>query len=92
MRGCSCRGTVGFAHVVPGGGGEDLGRGGGGEHLGRERSRGGGGGTPAASAEGTGHGVVKCALGWACWKTYLRRPEADQTRGSAMTLLAIGLG
>ena len=21
------------------------------------------------------HGVVKCALGWACWKTYVGRPE-----------------
>ena len=21
------------------------------------------------------HGVVCCALGWACWKTYLGRPE-----------------
>ena len=21
------------------------------------------------------HGVVRCALGWACWKTYLGRSE-----------------
>jgi hypothetical protein len=21
------------------------------------------------------HGVVCCALGWACWKTYVGRPE-----------------
>ena len=21
------------------------------------------------------HGVVACALGWACWKTYVGRPE-----------------
>ena len=21
------------------------------------------------------HGLVRCALGWACWKTYLDRPE-----------------
>ena len=31
------------------------------------------------------HGVVKCALGWACWKTYLGRPEADRLRSMAMT-------
>ena len=23
------------------------------------------------------HGVVRCALGWACWKTYVGRPETD---------------
>ena len=23
------------------------------------------------------HGVVRCALGWACWKTYLGRPENE---------------
>ena len=34
MRGCSCRGTAGFAHVsCLGGAGEDFGRGGRGEHL-----------------------------------------------------------
>ena len=37
------------------------------------------------------HGVVKCALGWACWKTYLGRPEADWTRRLAMTVLGNGL-
>ena len=37
------------------------------------------------------HGVVLCALGWACWKTYLGRPETDWCPGAAMTLLGIGL-
>jgi len=37
------------------------------------------------------HGVVSCALGWACWKTYVGRPEADPARGMAMTLLGNGL-
>ena len=37
------------------------------------------------------HGVVEHALGWACWKTYLGRPEADQPRFLAMTLLGNGL-
>ena len=36
-------------------------------------------------------GVVKCALGWACWKTYLGRPETDQVHGMAMGTLANGL-
>jgi len=37
------------------------------------------------------HGVVRSALGWACWKTYLGRPEADRVRSSALGLLGAGL-
>ena len=37
------------------------------------------------------HGVVACALGWACWKTYLGRPETDWFRRPAMHLLGTGL-
>ena len=37
------------------------------------------------------HGAVRCALGWACWKTYVGRPEADQARGMAITRLGNGL-
>ena len=37
------------------------------------------------------HGVVSCALGWACWKTYVGRSEGDQARRLAMTELASGL-
>ena len=37
------------------------------------------------------HGVVSCALGWACWKTYVGRPETDVVRGMAMNLLGNGL-
>jgi len=37
------------------------------------------------------HGVVRCALGWACWKTYVDRPEADPSRCMAMTHLGNGL-
>jgi len=37
------------------------------------------------------HGVVRCALGWACWKTYLGLPETDDTRMDAMTQLGNGL-
>ena len=37
------------------------------------------------------HGVVKCALGWACWKTYVGRPEADWARRLAMSVLGNGL-
>ena len=37
------------------------------------------------------HGVVKCALGWACWKTYVGRPETDKLYCPAMNLLGTGL-
>ena len=37
------------------------------------------------------HGVVKCALGWAFWKPYVGRPEADQIRQLAMEQLGNGL-
>ena len=37
------------------------------------------------------HGVVACALGWACWKTYLGRPEGDQPRRLALNQLGNGL-
>ena len=37
------------------------------------------------------HGVVMCALGWACWKTYVGRPEEHWARRMAMNQLANGL-
>ena len=37
------------------------------------------------------HGVVACALGWACWKTYVGRPETDELRHLAMNILGNGL-
>ena len=37
------------------------------------------------------HGVVKCAFGWACWKTYVGRPEGNAARRRAMTILGNGL-
>ena len=37
------------------------------------------------------HGVVRCALGWACWKTFVGRPETDQLRSMAVGQLGSGL-
>jgi hypothetical protein len=37
------------------------------------------------------HGVVYCALGWACWKTYVGRPEGNWARRNAMNQLGNGL-
>ena len=36
-------------------------------------------------------GDVRCALGWACWKTNLGRPETDWARVRAMNQLGLGL-
>ena len=37
------------------------------------------------------HGVVNCAVGWACWKTYVGRPEGNNLRCMAMGQLGNGL-
>ena len=37
------------------------------------------------------HGIVACALGWACWKTHVGRPETELARTMAMGLLGSGL-
>jgi hypothetical protein len=37
------------------------------------------------------YGVVRCALGWACWKTYLGRPEGNDARLGAIRQLGNGL-
>ena len=36
-------------------------------------------------------GAVRCALGWACWRSYVRRSEADTAPRMAMTQLGNGL-
>jgi len=37
------------------------------------------------------HGAVRGALGWACWKTYLGRPETDHVRQGAMSEVGNGV-
>ena len=37
------------------------------------------------------HGIVLRALSWACWKTYVGRPEVDLSRRLAMSLVGDGL-
>ena len=94
VRGCACRGTAGFAHVsclaeqakVVVADAEER-------NLSNkvklkrfERWR------ICGLCEQQYHGVVACALGWACWKTYLGRPETDPPRQMAMNELGNGLG
>ena len=93
VRGCACRGTAGFAHVSCLAEQAKL--------LFEEAeynnldvkvmqarwSR----WHTCSLCEQMYHGVVMHALGWACWKTYLGRPETDQARVLAMSVLGNGL-
>ena len=93
VRMCACRGTAGFAHVsclaeqakilVAEGEDNNL------DHkdkFGRFKRW-----QTCSLCKQEYHGVVQCALGWGCWKTYLGRPEADPARKMAMTALGSGL-
>ena len=93
VRGCSCRGTAGFAHVsclaeqakilcdeVEENNLDNNRR-----HKAWERWH------TCSLCEQQYHGVVRCALGWACWKTYVGRLETNLARQAAMTLLGNGL-
>ena len=93
VRGCSCRGTSGFAHVsclaeqakILCDEAEE-------NNLYGERGFARWARWYSCSlCEQEHHGLVLCALGWACWKTYVGRPETDNARGSAMSFLANGL-
>ena len=93
VRGCSCRGTAGFAHVsclaeeakILFAEAEDNNLS---DKVVNERWH---RWSYCSLCEQRYHGLVCCALGWACWKTYVGRPEADETRGMAMTQLGNGL-
>ena len=93
VRMCACRGTAGFAHVsclaeqakilFVEAEENNLG-----EKTLNERWR---RWDRCSLCEQEYHGVVQCALGWACWKTYVGRPEADWARVTAMSVLGNGL-
>ena len=93
MRMCACRGTAGFAHVsclaeqakILRQEAED-------NNLdAKARTTAFRRWDTCSLCEQDYHGVVRCALGWACWKTYVGRPETDDLLGCAMSLLGIGL-
>ena len=93
MRMCACRGTAGFAHVsclaeqakILCDEAEENNLDAKAIHTRYHRW------TTCSLCEQNYHGLVECALGWACWKTYLGRPEADMLRVNAMNLLGNGL-
>ena len=93
VRGCACRGTAGFAHVSclaeqakilfaeAEENNLDL-------RVKNERWE---RWAYCGLCEQKYHGFVACALTWACWKTYVGRPETDQVHRAAMNLLGNGL-
>ncbi len=89
VRGCACRGTAGFAHVsclaeqakILVAEAEER-------HLDDDKFE---RWHHCSLCEQRYHGVVFCALGWACWKTYVGRPETDLLRCKAMNMLGAGL-
>ena len=90
VRGCSCRGTAGFAHVSCLAEQAKI--------LIAEAEENNLDTEPrwkrwhtCSLCEQDYHGVVSCALGWACWKTYVGRPETEHRRRMAMNLLGRGL-
>ena len=72
---CSCRGTASLRTCRAWRAGEDFMRGGEENNLGVKALAEGGRGGACSLCEQHYHGVVRCALGWACFKAYLGRPE-----------------
>ena len=69
VRGCSCRGTAGFVHV------SCL------ATISRTEIQ---HWETCSTCKQRYHGVVFCALGWACWKTYWGRPDVSWFRIGTM--------
>jgi hypothetical protein len=93
VRGCACRGTAGFAHVsclaeqakilveeVEENNLDDM-------AMRARWNR----WNSCSLCEQKYHGIVGCALGWACLKTYVGRPETDAAQRMAINLLGNGL-
>ena len=93
VRGCSCRGTAGFAHLsclaeqakilVAEAEENNLGAKAKNARWSRWHT--------CSLCEQMYHGVVAGALGWACWKTYVGRPETHRARRVAIGVLGVGL-
>ena len=86
VRGCACRGGAGYAHLSCLARGAQVAVERSADGLGFERWH------TCGLCEQKYHGDVKCALGWACWKTYVGRPETGWALRSAMKQLGNGLG
>ena len=84
VRGCVCREGAGFAHVSCLARGAQV-------AVERNATTGWARWYSCRQCQQEYHGVVRCALGWACWKTYVGRPEAHHTRRDAMNQLGNGL-
>ena len=96
VRGCACRGTMGAAHLSCLAQQARLANENDPAHTGplEDYSSRWGRWHTCGLCEQSYHGVVMHALGWACWKTYVGRPDGDSgvmSRMSALRYLGIGL-
>ena len=88
VRGCACRGTAGFAHVSCLAEQAKILRE---DAVANNKDSQWHRWYKCGLCEQEYHGAVRCALGWACWKTYLGRAETDVARCCAMQQLGLGL-
>ena len=87
VRGCACRGGAGFAHLSCLARGAQI-------EVENSINTGWAHWYKCRQCKQDYHGAVACALGWACWKTYVGRPETDSAGQLAMgsaRQLAMGL-
>ena len=84
VRMCACRGDSGFAHVSCLARGAQA-------AVERDADTGGARWYTCGLCKQKYHGVVHCALGWACWRTHLGRSECHNVRIWAMNQLGNGL-
>ena len=88
VRGCACRGTAGFVHVSCLAEQAKI--------LVAEAMENNSDDSQwhrwstCSLCEQRYHGVVCCALGWACWKTYVGRPEHAPTQPPRSTISVKG--
>jgi len=84
VRGCSCRGGAGCAHVSCLARQAEV-------AVGRDHGPRWVRWYTCGLCKQKHHGVTRCALGWACWKMYVGRPETDQLRIASIEQLENGL-
>ena len=80
VRGCACRGGAGFAHLSCLARGAQI-------EVENSINTGWAHWYKCRQCKQDYHGAVACALGWACWKTYVGRPYMDPLRWGAMNVL-----
>ena len=91
VRGCGCKGSQGHAHVTCLAKQAQLSVEEGETTNADDMSARWSKWTRCTICEQNYRGVVSCALGWACWRTYVQRPMEAPAKRAALTTLGSGL-